>query len=86
MGVSLLFSFLFASLLFTAIFNASSDSHFAFVHLFFFGMALIHVPYTVSQTSVHSPSGTLSDLVPYIYFSLSLYNHKGFDLGYTWMV
>ena len=28
----------------------------------------------------------LSDLIPWIYFSLPLYNHKGFDLGHTWMV
>ena len=26
------------------------------------------------------------DLIPWIYFSLPLYNHKGFDLGHTWMV
>ena len=26
----------------------------------------------------------LSDLVPWIYFSLPLYNHKGFDLGHKW--
>ena len=28
----------------------------------------------------------LSDLNPWIYFSLPLYNRKGFDLGHTWMV
>ena len=28
----------------------------------------------------------LSDLIPWIYFSLSLYNHKWFDLGHSWMV
>ena len=28
----------------------------------------------------------LSDLIPWIYFSLPLYNCKGFDLGHTWMV
>ena len=28
----------------------------------------------------------LSDLIPWIYFSLPLYNHKGFDLGHSWMV
>jgi len=28
----------------------------------------------------------LSDLVPWIYLSFPLYNHKGFDLGHTWMV
>ena len=28
----------------------------------------------------------LSDLIPWIYLSLLLYNHKIFDLGHTWMV
>ena len=50
----------FTSLLFTAICKASSDSHFAFLHLFFFGMFLIPASCTVSQTSIHSSSGTLS--------------------------
>ena len=27
----------------------------------------------------------LPDLIPWIYFSLPLYNRKGFDLGHTWM-
>ena len=27
----------------------------------------------------------VSDLIPWIYLSLILYNHKGFDLGHTWM-
>ena len=77
---------LFASLLLTAICKASSDkkSHFAFLHSFFLGMVLIPVSCTMSRNSVHSLSGTLSsDLVPYIYFSFPLYNHKGFDLGHT---
>ena len=51
---------LFASLLFTAICKASSDSHFAFLHFFFLGMVLIPVSCTMSWTSVHSSSGTLS--------------------------
>ena len=38
------------------------------------------------QCHVHSSSGTLSDLIPWIYFSLPLYDHKGFDLGHTWIV
>ena len=50
---------LFASLLFTAIYKGSSDSHFAFLHFFFLGMVLIPVSYTMSWTSVHSSSGTL---------------------------
>ena len=51
---------LFASLLFTAICKASPDSRFAFLHFFFLGMVLISVSSTMSQTSVHSSSGTLS--------------------------
>ena len=47
-----------------AICKASSDSHFAFLHFFFLGMVLIPVSCTMSRTSVHSSSGTLSDLVP----------------------
>ena len=73
----------FASLLFTAICKASSDNHFAFLHFFFLGMVLIPVSCTMSRTSIHSSSGTLSDLIPSIYLSLPLYNPKGFDLGHT---
>ena len=72
---------LFASLLFTAICKASSDNHFAFLHFFSMGMVLLPVSCTMSRTSVHSSSGAVSDLVPQMYFSLPLYNHKGFGLG-----
>ena len=75
-----------ASLLFSAICKASSDSHFAFWHFFFFGIVLITASCTISRTSVHSSSGTLSDLTPWIYVSLPLYNPKGLDLDHTWMV
>ena len=51
---------LFTSLLFTAICTASSDSHFAFLHFFFLRMVLIPVSCTMSWTSVHSSSGSLS--------------------------
>ena len=77
---------LFASLLFTGIYDASSDSHFAFLHLLSLGMVLIPVSCTMSWTPIHSSSVTLSDLVPEIDFSLLLYSYKGFDLGHTWMV
>ena len=50
----------FASLLFSAICKASSDNHFAILHFFFLGMILITASCTMSQTSVHSSSGTLS--------------------------
>ena len=51
-GISFLFSF------------ASSDNHFAFLRIFFLGMVLIPASCTMSGTSIHSSSGTLSDLTP----------------------
>ena len=75
----------FASLLLTAIFKASSDNHFAFLRFFFLGMVLIIASCTMSQTSCHSSSDTVWDLIPWIYLSLPLYNCKGFYLGKTWM-
>ena len=75
---------LLASLLFTATCKASSDSHFAFLHFFFLGMVLITASCTVSQTSLHSSSGTLSiRSAPLNLFLTSLYNGKGFDLGHN---
>ena len=59
-GISFLFSFAFHFSSYTAICKASSDSHFAFLHFFFLSMALIPVSYTMSRTSDHSSSGTLS--------------------------
>ena len=54
----------FTSLLFSALCKASSGNHFAFLYFFFLGMVLITTSCTMSQTSVHSSSGTLSDLIP----------------------
>ena len=75
-----------ASLLLSAICKSSSKKHFAFLHFFFLEMVFITASCTMSWTSIHSSSGTLSDLIPWIYLSLPLYNHKGFELGHTWMV
>ena len=75
-----------AHLLFLAICKAFSDNHFAFLHFFFLGLVLITASCSVSWISVHSSSGTLSDLIPWVYLSLPLNNHKGFDLGHTWML
>ena len=58
--VYLSFSPLFFTSLFTAICKASSVSHFSFLHFFFLGMVLSPVSCTMSWTSVHSSSGTLS--------------------------
>ena len=75
---------LFTSLLFIAICKASPDSHFAFLHFFSTGMILIPVSCTVSRPpSLVHQALYLSGLDPYNYFSLPLYNHKGFDLGHT---
>ena len=60
MDICFLFSLPLASLLFSAICNASSDNHFAFLHFFFLGMVLVTASCTMSWTSVHSYSGTLS--------------------------
>ena len=49
-----------ASLLFTAICKASSDSHFAFLHFLFLGMVLITTSCRVLQTSVHSSSDLIT--------------------------
>ena len=49
---------------YTAICKASSDNHFTFLHFFFLGMVLIPISCTMSRTSIHSSSRTLSDLVP----------------------
>ena len=76
----------FPSLLFSGVCKVSSGKHFAFLHFFFLEMALITASCAVSWTSVHCFSDTLSDLIPWVYLSLPLYNHKGFDLGHTWMV
>ena len=72
MDISFLFSFAF---LFPGICKASSENHFAVLHFFFLGMVMITASCTMSQTSIHSSSGTLSDLIPWIYLSLPLYNH-----------
>ena len=75
----------FTSLFFLRFCKAFWNNHFDFLHFFYFGMLLVTASYTVLWTSVHSSSGTLLDLIPWIYSLLYLYNHKGFDLGNTWM-
>ena len=54
----------FPSLLSSAIYKASSDNNFAFLHFLFFEMVLVTTSFTMLQTSVHSSPGTLSDLIP----------------------
>ena len=54
-----------------AICKLSSHNHFAFL---FWGIILIIASCTMSQTSAHCSLGMLSDLIPWIYFSLPLYS------------
>ena len=54
----------FTSLLSSAVCKASSDNHFAFLHFFFGEMVLITASCTILRISIHSSSGTLSDLIP----------------------
>ena len=66
----------FESFLFSAICQASSDKHFAFLHFLFLGMVLIpasvqcHKPLSIVLQTL-----CLLDLIPWIYLSLPLYNH-----------
>ena len=82
-GIYFLFSFTFS---FSSFLSYFSDNHFAFLHFFFLGMVLITASCTMSQTSIHSSSGTLSIRSNPLNLSLPLYNCKGFDLGHTWMI
>ena len=75
------------SLLFTAICKASSDNYFAFLYFLLLGMVLIPASCTMPRTSpIILQALCLSDLIPWIYLSVPLYNRKGFDLVHTWMV
>ena len=71
--------------LFPTICKVSSDNHFVCLHFFFGGDSLITNSCTLLHTSIHSSLVTLSDLIPWIFLSLPLYNHKGFELGHTWV-
>ena len=42
--------------------------------------------YVKLSSSLYISKFIVTDLGPSIYSSLPLYNHKGFDLGHTWMV
>ena len=86
MDISFLSSFAFSLSSFLSYLLSSSDSHFGFLHFFSLHMVLIIASCTMLWTSIHSSSGTLSDLIPWIYLSLPLYNLKGVNLGHTWMV
>ena len=64
MGISFLFSFAFHFPSFHSYLEGLLRQPFCLLHFFSMGMVLILVSCTVSRTSIHSSSGTLSDLVP----------------------
>ena len=86
MGMSFLFSFAFWFSFFTAVCKATSDNHFAFLHFFFLGVILIPASWTMSRTSVQRSSGTLSDLIPWIYFHFHSTIIRDLHLGHNWIV
>ena len=61
MCISFLFSFAFHFLFFSQLFVRPSQTVIVlFLHFFFLGMVLIPISCTVSQTYIHSSSGSLS--------------------------
>ena len=79
--------FPFVCLLFTAIWKAFSDNHFALLHFLFLQMFLVTSTCAMLQNSVHSSSGTMfTRFIPWIHLSFPLYNCNEFDLDHSWMV
>ena len=72
-SVGFMFPFLLCLLLLffsQLLFKDSSDNHFVFLHIFFFGMVVVSTSCTMLWISVHSSSGILSTRSsPWIYSS-----------------
>ena len=91
LGISFLFSLSFHFTSFLTYLQSIFRQAFCLLAFLFpwdgFGQCLLYnILVNASWTSVHSSSGTLSDLIPWIYLSLPLYNHKGFDLDLNGLV
>ena len=72
------------SLLFSTICKSSLDNHFAFLHFSCLGWSWsLPLVKCHKLPSIVLQALCLSDLIPWIYLSLPLYNHKGFALGHT---
>ena len=85
MGLTFLFSFAFC--FFSQVFVSPLQTgivlfciSFSWGWSWFLSPVQCHRPLSILHQAL-----CLSDLVPYIYFSLPLYSYKGFDLGNTWM-
>ena len=76
----------FISLVFSAIWKASSDNHLPSWISFYWGWFWSLPPvWCYEPPSIVLQTFCLSDLIPWIYLSLLLYNRRGFYLGHTWM-
>jgi len=76
----------FPSLLSSAICKAYSDNHFALLPFFFFRWFWSPLPVQCYKPpSIVLQALCPPDLIPWIYSSPPLSNHKGFDLGHIWM-
>ena len=83
LGVSFPFSFSFCFSSFSAICKASLDNCIA--SCISFSLRVVTASCTMLEISVHSSSLCLSDLIPWIFLTSLLYNHKRFDLGHIRM-
>jgi len=77
----------FTSLLFSAFIRPPQTTVLPFCISFSWGWSRSQPPVQCYKPlSIVLQAFCLSDLVPWIYLSLPLCNHMGFDLGHTWMV
>jgi len=76
----------FISLLLSAICKASSDTVLPFYISFSWGWFWSWLPVQCYKPPSIVQAVRLSDLIPWIYLSLPLFNHKGFDLDLIWMI
>ena len=77
-GISFLFSFAFCFSSFHSYLYGLLRQSFCLLVFLFLGVVLITTSFTVSRTFIHSSSSArLSDLIPWIYLSPSLFNCKG---------
>ena len=87
MVISFLISFAFCFSSFLSYLYASSYNHFAFCISFSWRWSWSLPPIECHEPpSIVLQSFCLSDLIPWIYMSLPLYNCKEVDLGHNWMV
>ena len=88
MGISFLFAFAFSfSSFLSYLWGLFRQPFCLFCISFSWGLSWSQPPVQCHKPpSIVFQALCLSDLIPWIYFSLPLYNQKGFDLDHTWIV